>query len=265
MVFIIVFLFGLAVGSFLNALIWRLHTGESILKGRSRCPKCKHVLGFWDLVPILSFLFQKGKCRYCREKISWQYPLVELVTAILFTIAYSMTFKFQLPIFNKFSIFNFQILELVKWWFVVAVMIVIFVFDLKYSLILDKAVYPAAVVAFLMSPLLDERGVWHGIATALIAAAIGSGFFLLQYILSKGKWIGGGDIKMGGLMGLILGVKGLLVALFFAYIIGALVGLGLIALKRKTMKSQIPFGTFLAIGTIIAMFWGEGILRWYLK
>jgi prepilin signal peptidase PulO-like enzyme (type II secretory pathway) len=131
-------------------------------------------------------------------------------------------------------------------------------------LILDKVIYPAAAVAFLASPLIYGGAVaWQNVATTLAAAAAGGGFFLCQYLFSKGKWIGGGDVKMGFLMGLILGVRGLLVALFFSYVLGALFGLGLIAAHRKTMKSQIPFGTFLAVGTIIALFWVEPILRWY--
>ena len=266
MVSVFIFIFGLAIGSFLNALIWRLHAGESIFKDRSHCPKCKHVLGFWDLFPILSFIIQKGKCRYCGKKISWQYPLVELVTAVLFVVAYFIISNFQFPISNKFLISNFQFLNLLRMWFVIAVMIVIFVYDLKYSLILDKVVYSAAVVAFLTSPLIyGEAGLGHSLSFAILSSAVGGGFFLLQYLLSSGKWIGGGDVKMGFLMGLILDIKGLLVALFFSYVIGALVGLGLIAAGKKTMKSQIPFGTFLAIGIIIAMFWGGEILKWYLR
>lgn len=276
MVIVFIFLFGLAVGSFLNALIWRLHTGESILRGHSYCPSCKHVLGAINLIPIVSFIIQKGKCRYCGKKISWQYPIVEFITAILFVVAYIIIFNFsarggsalggQFSNFNKFSIFNFQILNLLRWWFFIAAMIVIFVYDLKYSLILNKVIYPVAAVAFFTSPLIySEIAWWRSMATAVIAAVIGSGFFLLQYLLSKGKWIGGGDIKMGFLMGLILGIKGLLVALFFSYVLGALVGVGLVAAGKKTMKSQIPFGTFLAVGTIIAMFWGEEIVKWYLR
>ncbi len=257
--FLFIFLFGLAVGSFLNALIWRLHKGESILKGRSYCPKCKHILGVADLIPVVSFIIQKGKCRYCGKAISWQYPAVELTTAVLFVITY------QISVSQLFSFSTFQFLNLLRLWFVIAVMVVVFVYDLKYTLILDKVIYPAAVVAFLASPLLNGKGVWNGVMTALVAAALGGGFFLVQYFISKGKWIGGGDVKMGFLMGLILGIKGILVALFFSYVFGALVSLGLIAIGKKTMKSQIPFGTFLAVGTLIAMFWGEKLLQWYLR
>jgi prepilin signal peptidase PulO-like enzyme (type II secretory pathway) len=261
MALIIVFIFGLIIGSFLNVLIWRFYTGESAIKGRSYCPKCKHRLDFFDLFPVMSFVVQGGKCRYCRGAISWQYPIVELATAVLFAATYIICGFFA----SGGPAAGGQFLILLKDWFVISVMIVIFVYDAKHYLILDKVIYPAVVVVFIASPLLGlENSWWRGVLDGLLAAAIGGGFFLLQYVVSKGKWIGGGDVKMGFLMGLILGIKGLLVALFFSYIIGALAGLVLIALRRKKMKSQIPFGMFLAVGTIIAMFWGEKILRWYL-
>lgn len=256
MMFVIVFIFGLVVGSFLNVVIWRLRAKESILVGRSHCPRCRHILGPAELVPLASFIFQKGRCRHCKQKISWQYPLVELVTAILFLIAY-------LPYDLRFTDYNFFLLG--RTWFVIAVMIVIFVYDLKYYLILDKIIYPAAIVVLLTIPFVPAAWNWRGVADALFAAAIGGGFFFLQYLISHGKWIGGGDVKMGALMGLILGVAGLLVALFFAYVIGAIFGLILVAVKKKTMKSQIPFGTFLAVGTMISLFWVEPILKWYLN
>ncbi len=261
MALIIVFIFGLVIGSFLNVVIWRLHTGESALKGRSYCPKCKHRLDFFDLFPVMSFVIQGGKCRYCRESISWQYPFVELATAALFVMAY---------VISDFSaegglVLGRQLLILLKYWFVVSAMIIVFVYDAKHYLILDKVIYPAAAVAFFASPLLSGDVWWRGIPDGLLAAAIGGGFFLFQYAVSKGKWIGGGDVKLGFLMGLFLGVKGLLVAFFFSYCLGAVVGLGLVAAGRKNMKGQLPFGTFLAAGTLIALFWAEPILKWYLN
>lgn len=258
MALIIVFIFGLVIGSFLNVLIWRMHTGESAFRGRSHCPKCKHRLDFFDLFPVMSFIVQGGKCRYCREQISWQYPLVELATGILFSIAYLVSGV-------SFTVLGGQFALLLTSWFVISIMIVIFVYDLKYYLILDKVIYPSIVIVSLARIFGGDINLWWRTALdAILAAAVGGGFFLLQYLVSKGKWIGGGDVKMGLLMGVILGLKGLLVALFFAYVIGAAVGVGLIAGHRKTMQSQIPFGTFLAGGTLIAMFWGEQILHWYL-
>jgi prepilin signal peptidase PulO-like enzyme (type II secretory pathway) len=222
-------------------------------------------LDFFDLFPVMSFIVQGGKCRYCRGAISWQYPIVELATAILFVIAYLASgFNFSA---GGGSALGGQFFILLKYWFVISVMMVIFVYDAKHYLILDKVIYPAIVVAALVSPLIySGSGLWwRAVLDGLLAAAVGGGFFLLQYLISKGKWIGGGDVKLGFLMGLILGIKGLLVALFFSYVAGAVAGLGLIAFKKKTMKSQIPFGTFLAAGTILATFWAEPIIKWYLK
>ncbi|MBU1146490.1 prepilin peptidase [Patescibacteria group bacterium] len=257
MMIAIVFIFGLIIGSFLNVVIWRLHSEESVLTGRSHCPKCRHVLGPIELIPVLSFLIQKGKCRHCGKSISWQYPLVEFSAAILFLFAY-------LPYDLRLTTYNFFLLA--REWFMISVMIIVFVYDLKYYLILDKIIYPAAALVFVTLPLIYGGGIsWWGIFGPIVAAILGGGFFLLQYLISKGKWIGGGDIKMGALMGLILGLGGLGVALFFAYVVGAIVGLILVAGKIKKMKSQVPFGTFLAAGTVFAIFFGEKILNWYLN
>ena len=257
MMFAVVFIFGLILGSFLNVVIWRMHAGESFLTGRSHCPKCRHILGPFELIPVLSFLIQKGKCRHCGKPISWQYPLVELSTAILFLLAY-------LPFDLRFTTYTFFLLA--RTWFIIATLIVVFVYDLRYYLIPDKIIYPAATVVLITMPLIYGGEIsWAGLLDPLIASVLGGGFFLLQYIISKGKWIGGGDIKMGALMGLILGIGGLGVALFFAYVVGAVVGLILVASRKKTMKSQVPFGTFLAAGTVFAMFWARPILNWYLN
>ncbi|MFZ5363973.1 MAG: prepilin peptidase [Patescibacteria group bacterium] len=257
MIHLIVFIFGLIIGSFLNVVIWRLHAGESVLTGQSHCPKCRHKLGPVELIPVLSFLIQKGKCRHCGKSISWQYPLVELSAAILFLFAY-------LPYDLRLTTYNFFLLS--REWFIISIMIVVFVYDLKYYLILDKIIYPAAAVIIITLPLIYGGEIsWWGLISPIIAAVLGGGFFLLQYVISKGKWIGGGDIKLGALMGLILGLGGLGVALFFAYVAGAIIGLGLVFFGNKTMKSRVPFGTFLAAGTVFAMFFAEPVLNWYLN
>lgn len=256
MISFFIIVFGLIIGSFLNVLILRLPQKEPIIKGRSRCPNCKHLLGFFDLFPIISFIFLDGKCRYCKSKISWQYPVVEGVTALLFLIAYLIF------IHDKGEIDPFSILQLLRAWFFISVMIIIFVYDLKKYLILDRVIYPAIVIAILSMPVflngkLDQNIFW-GI---FLAAILGGGFFLFQYLVSRGRWVGGGDVKMGVLMGLVLGFNGLLIALFFAYILGAIISLFLMAIKRKTIKDALPFGPFLASGTIISLFWGEFIIK----
>ena len=246
LVYFFIFLFGLAVGSFLNCIIYRLEEGESFLRGRSFCPHCGHILSFGDLIPVLSFLILKGKCRYCSQKISWQYPLVEISTGLLFISLLNLTqvrpVYFYLLLMGCF-------------------LIIIFVYDLKYYIIPDKIIYPAIVIAFLYT-LRDPASLMK---PGLTAAFLASAFFLIIVILSRGKWMGIGDIKLAFLIGLILGWPKILPALFLAFLIGAIIGIGLIVAGKKTLKSEVPFGPFLVIGTFIAIFFGDEIINFYLK
>jgi prepilin signal peptidase PulO-like enzyme (type II secretory pathway) len=248
-IYLFVFIFGLAVGSFLNCVIYRLETGESFLKGRSYCPHCKHVLSWKDLIPIFSFLILKGKCRYCGKKISFQYPLVELFTGILFVLA--------IPIYEALTS-----IDLIFYWVLTCFLIIIFIYDLKYYLIPDKIIYPAIAIAFLNQILTSN--IEH-LTSNLILGILPSLFFLAIILISHETWMGFGDFKLSILMGLILGWPKILVALFFAFLSGALFGLILILLKRKTLKSQIPFAPFLVSGTFFAMFFREKIVDWYLN
>ena len=241
--FFIVLLFGLTAGSFLNCVVYRLENNRSFLAGRSFCPRCKHVLAWYDLMPVLSFLLLGGKCRHCQKKISFQYPLVEIAVALLFLAI----FYYRLPVFSYFlSLF----------------LIVIFIYDLKHYLILDKVIYPAIGLTLIYDLLrFDLFTNWN-----LLISAIGaSGFFLLIVLASRGKWMGVGDIKLAFLMGLILGWPNILVALFFAFLSGATIGVGLVLARRKSFKSEVPFGPFLVAGTIVAMFYGQALINWYLN
>jgi len=273
-VYVFMFLFGLIIGSFLNCLIWRLHKQESLLN-RSYCPKCRRQIAWYDNIPLLSFVILGGRCRYCHQAISWQYPAVELVTAILFLIAFIINTKYpitnfefpnniQYPISNiqtssnfKFQISNFILLF--RYWFIISVMIVIFIYDLRWYLILDVVTLPACLAVFILNLLLGVN-LWN----LLISGIIGSSFFLIQYLISRGKWIGGGDIRLGLLMGLALGWPRVLVAIFMAYLLGSIVGLGLILSDKKSWGSPVPLGIFLSVATVITLFWGEQILQWYL-
>jgi len=246
--YIFVFLFGLATGSFLNSIIYRLQTKESFLFARSYCPHCQHILSWQDLIPILSFIILRGKCRYCQKKISWQYPLVELATAILFTLIIYYTFPNFL-----FSIFYFLFSSF---------LIIIFVYDLKHYLIPDKVIYPAIFTSFLYNLILHSK---FYILNSIYSAFGAAGFFLLIFLISRGRWLGFGDVKLGFFMGLFLGFPNILVALFFAYLIGAIIGIGLILTKKKTLKSEIPFGPFLVMGIFIAIFWGDQLINLYLN
>lgn len=256
------FILGLAVGSFLNCVIYRLDKKESSLEGRSFCPRCRHKLSWLDLIPVFSFFALKGKCRYCHKKISWQYPLVEITTAALLVLIVNQQLAtsnqllliFRSPFFFLFSCF----------------LIIIFVYDLKYYLIPDKVVYPAIGLAFIYQ-LLEASKFSLGsfnfnyLFFVLLSAFLASFFFLLIFLISKGEWLGFGDVKLAIFLGLLLGWPNILVALFSAFFIGAIIGTGLIVLRRKNLKSAVPFAPFLVIGTFLALFWGKLIFDWYIS
>lgn len=252
--YVFIFLFGTIIGSFLNCLIWRLHKEEGIW-GRSYCPKCRKQIAWYDNIPILSFILLKGKCRHCHKKISRQYPVVELITGILFLLSYYQNIPSYSLITNPQSL-----ITIIRDWFIISIMIIIFIYDLRWYLILDVITLPAIVIIFLVNLFLGLT--WQYM---LISGIIGSSFFLIQFVISKGKWIGGGDIRLGLLMGVILGWPMVIVAIFLAYFLGSLIGVGLIVTKKKDWGSKVPFGVFLSFATIIVLFWGEKILNWYLN
>ena len=272
---LIIFLFGLIIGSFLNCVIYRLALPNFSLKnlgglkGRSFCPLCKHELAWQDLIPVFSFIFLRGKCRYCREKISLQYPLVELAAGIIFLLVF-------LPWCNEFTPVN--LLSLWYFWIISCFLIVIFVYDLKHYIIPDKIIYPAIKIAgiFNLQFLISEEGSAPFFTFApingssvfnysILAAILVAAFFLAIVLISRGKWMGIGDIKLAFLMGLFLGWPNILVALFSAFFIGAIIGVGLVLSGKKTLKSEVPFGPFLVTGTFIALFWGQEIIDRYLN
>ncbi len=253
--YLFIFLSGLAIGSFLNCVIFRLEKNESFLRGRSYCPNCKKNISWQDLIPVFSFLFLRGKCRYCKKPISWQYPLVEISTGLIFLLIFNLQFS----IFNEFSIFNFQTLLSTFYFLIISsLLIVIFVFDLKHYIIPDGAIYSAIAVS----------GLWslaYGQVLNTISSAIGAAlFFLAIFLISRGKWMGFGDVKLAFFMGLFLGFPKILAALFLAFSIGAIIGVCLIIFGKKKFSSEVPFGPFLIIGTFLALFFGEKLISWYL-
>ena len=289
LLFIIIFLTGLVIGSFLNCIIYRLaaserrvlpreterETGGSFLKTRSFCPVCKHQLGLLDLIPVFSFLILRGKCRYCLQKISWQYPIVEILTGLIFLL----NFNFFTPldnftsngasfsIFNQFSISNFQFLNIFYYLIISCFLIVIFVYDLKHYIIPDKIIYPAIGITFLYQLFrIWDFGHWDLFRVSDLGFGIlPSLFFLVIILFSQGQWMGFGDFKLAILMGLILGFPNILLALFLAFFTGAIIGVGLVISGKKTLKSEVPFGPFLVAGTFIALFWGRVIVEWYMQ
>jgi len=280
MISFVVFLFGLAVGSFLNAFIYRLEIADGLvihphgrkdlmfelLKGRSQCPSCGHTLAWFDLIPILSFILLKGRCRQCKEKISFQYPLVEFTTGILFILLLFVTHT----VFPALASVSFlEIVELFYLWIIASLLIVIFVYDLKYFLIPDKILYPAiGLVLFwkliLYFQVIENLGEVNFLQVLFVGFGAAS-FFWAIHIFSKGRAMGFGDVKLAFFMGLFLGFPAIFVALAIAFSSGALIGLILIFSKRKTMRSEVPFGPFLIVGTFVAFYWGESLIRFYMN
>lgn len=242
---ILVVLAGIALGSFLNAFVWRFLRQERITDRHSVCVHCHHALAARDLVPVVSFLLLKGRCRYCRRQIPWHYPVVELATGALLLVA----------------LLHFGI----GWTFGVAAVFVLglealFLLDLRYSILPDAITLPSVVPALALALLLHRS--WE---EALIGGILGAGVFFAQHALSRGTWIGEGDIRLGGVMGIALGWKLVLVALFLAYIAGALVGIVLLLRRKTGLRSHIPFGVFLTAATYVTLLWGDAILAAYLS
>ncbi len=240
---VIVFIIGACIGSFLNVCIYRLPLGQSVVYNPSHCPGCGRRLGVLDLIPLLSYVLLKGRCRYCGEKISARYPLVELVTALLFVAAYQY--------------WGWQ-WQTVSMWVFFAVLITASVIDYQHKIIPDEIIIVGCVLGiplvFLFGKLID------GLISFLVAGL----FFLFIAVGSKGG-MGGGDIKLSALMGLFLGSPGIFVALFSSFLFGGLSGIILMALRRKGMKDALPFGPFMAIGGVMAAFYTDPIIKWYIN
>jgi prepilin signal peptidase PulO-like enzyme (type II secretory pathway) len=250
----IIFIFGTIVGSFLNVVIYRLNTGFSISSGRSRCFACNKTLVWYELIPVLSFFVQKGRCRTCHSRISLQYPLVELATGILFTFSAYVT-SFSLVTISTVSFLAFALYAMVS-----ALLVVLFVYDLKHKILPSSVLYPFIIISFVCALILygtGERGLLD-VATGLILSLP---IFLL-WLFSKGRWIGFADgvlfLGVGFLLGFVLGVH----AFLFAFWIGALVAIILTYLlpKKFGFKSEIPFGPFIILATLFFLFVQKDIL-----
>ena len=232
----IIFILGTIIGSFLNVIIYRLNTGFSITTGRSRCFSCNKTLSWYELIPLVSFLLQKGRCRTCHSKISFQYPLVELATGLLFVLS-AYTTSFSLFVMTVESVFIFKVYAIVC-----SLFVVLFVYDLKHKILPSSILYTFVFVSFVYSIVLysiGERSLLD-VSTGLILSLP---IFALWFF-SKGRWIGFADgvlfLGVGFLLGFILGVH----AFLFAFWIGALVAIFLTYLmpKKFGFGSEIPFG-----------------------
>lgn len=240
------FILGLFVGSFLNVIVDRLPRGDSIFKGRSHCEQCKKTLEWYDLIPLLSFISTKGQCRYCKTKLSWYYPTLELVTGIAFAI---VAVLLQNSLFQVAS--NMYFGNLFFWLLITSCFIVLFFTDLKYGILPDAITYPAILVTFLYLLLTTSY-----LLLNTLSAFGASLFFFLLFLGTKGKGMGFGDVKLAFLLGLLLGFPQIIIALYIAFISGAIVGVSFVFLKKKKIKgTTIPFGPFLIFGAFATIMW----------
>jgi leader peptidase (prepilin peptidase)/N-methyltransferase len=259
MLYLIVIVFGLLIGSFLNVCIFRIPEGVSIVTPASKCPGCGTPIKFYDNIPIISYLLLMGKCRNCRAKVSARYPFVEFLNAALYAV-----------VLNRFGVEPPWVLFI--YLFFTSVLIVIFFIDLDHQIIPNSITYPGIPIAVLLgATVLPDpflRYSFLGYKAAIIGLIVGGGFFYLVAVAGKVIFkkdaMGGGDIKMMAMVGGLLGWKGVILTTFAGSLLGSIVGVTLIRLKGREWGSKIAFGPYLALGALISMLWGEEILRWYL-
>lgn len=254
------FIFGLVIGSFLNVVIYRSVNGESPFKGRSHCDHCGKLVDWKENIPLLSFVILRGKCANCKKRISWQYPVVELLVGLLFVWWYWMGRGFFLLAADPFTWAQ------PAFWLVVGiVLLMVVVYDLAYYLIPDFLTIPLVVLTLLYRIGLGVTGQmrWVDLITSGLAGLILAWFFMGLYLGTGKKGFGLGDVKLAPALGLLLGWQKTLVMIFMAFILGATVALVLMALGKKKLGQTIPFGPFLVLATILSLLWGGLIWDWY--
>lgn len=254
MVIIGLVLLGLAFGSFVNALVWRLHEKRSIAKGRSMCVHCHHTLSWLDLLPVLGWVMLRGRCRYCRRSISAQYPLVELAAAGLFVLSYV---AWPRELGGGYEQVYFGI-----WLSALVLMLALTVYDLRWLSLPDKLNWPFVLTGVTSLAVAGSRDVGFT-AEHLAGMVLAGGFFATLYYGSRGRWLGGGDVKFALGMGAWLGWKLTVVAMLTAFYSASLVILPLLLMKVVKRRQPVPFGPFLIAGTITAMLYGQDLIDWY--
>lgn len=254
MIYIILFILGLCFGSFLNVLIYRTTHEGSPWKGRSYCPKCKKKIFWYDNIPLLSYILLRGRCRSCGKEISPSYPLVEFLTAIQF-VWVGFIIQKNLAFLGQFEGF-YSFFYLVYLIFIFYILLGITIADFKHYLVPDSLVIPGIVVSALF--VLTSYNFIYGDYKSYFLSGLGAaGFFASLILITRGKGLGWGDVKLGLLMGLFLGWPKILVAVYLAFLTGSLVGVILILAGKKKFGQTIPFAPFLVWGTLLAFFWGK--------
>jgi leader peptidase (prepilin peptidase)/N-methyltransferase len=244
-IFYLIFIItGLAVGSFLEVVIYRVPRKLSIVRPASFCPNCKKKIAFYDNIPVLSYIILRGRCRYCKSKITVTSLLVEIVTSLLFLANY--------------IIFGLSINTAIGIIFCCALIAVSFI-DIEFKIIPNVIVLPLIVVGLALNIASDPSNWWMP-----LAFSVGAFVFMLMIHLISPRGMGMGDVKLSLMAGAFL-VRNVVSGLFLGFLLGSLYGLSLIIIKRKKLKQAIPFGPFISLGSIISLFWGNNILKWYIS
>lgn len=243
------FVVGLIIGSFLNVCIWRLPAGESIVYPPSHCPQCKTRIRWWDNVPLLSYVWLRGRCRACGDRISLRYPAVEVGTGF---VAVVLLYWFgPTPRLGVYGVF-------------LCALIVISLIDFDHQIIPDVISLPGIVVGLICS----AAGFAVGLLPSFIGVLLGGGILYAvavgYHALTGREGMGGGDIKLLAMIGAFLGWRGVLVTLLLGSLTGALIGMALIAIRGGDTRLPIPFGPFLALGAVCALLFGDALITWYL-
>jgi leader peptidase (prepilin peptidase)/N-methyltransferase len=250
MLVVVSIMFGAIVGSFLNVCIIRLPKGESIIIPGSHCPQCNHPIKFYDNIPLISYLLLGGKCRYCKRSISAQYPLVEGTTAISSLLLF---LKYGLSL-SYFFYFSF-----------VAALIIITVIDLYHQIIPDVISIPGIGVGLLGALIIPHITFFNSLLGILLG---GGSLFVVATLyqwLFKREGMGGGDVKLLAMIGAFLGWDAVILTILLSSLIGSITGIIIMVLKGKDFKYAIPFGPFLSLGAVIALFYKNEIISWYLQ
>ena len=248
---ILIFAWGLCIGSFLNVCIYRLPEAQSIIHPRSSCPKCRNPIRFYDNIPIISYVFLRGQCRHCGTKIALRYPMVELLTGC-----------FALGTYLKFGPTWASLIYFV---FIAALIVITFI-DLDHRIIPNVITLPGIPIFVAASLLIPDLS----LIDSLIGVIAGGGSLLMvawiYKLITHKDGMGLGDIKLLAMIGALVGWQGILMTIFVASATGTLAGiLHMVQVRQKNMKLAIPFGPFLATGALVYIFWGEAIIRWYIN
>ncbi|GAH20399.1 unnamed protein product [marine sediment metagenome] len=246
---VLIFILGLIVGSFSNVCIYRIPRNESIIYPASHCPKCRSNISPKDNIPLLSYILLKGRCRNCKSKISIQYPVVELLTGLIYLIIY--------------LVYGLSIQTLIYIILSSALIIIAFI-DLNEQIVPDVISLPGIVIGFILSFFIP----YISFINSALGVLVGGGIILIiglgGSVIFKKEAMGGGDVKLAAMIGAFLGWRYIIISLFLGFFLGALAGIFLIMSKIKSREDVVPFGPFIVLGSFITLFWGEKIISWYI-